>query len=114
MILQRVSYHKTIKVNDATENYILNEIKEINEILNKEKDLPKHDHNELYFTQEQINNLLTGKSGTDHNHDGTYYNKKQVVEVVNGLINQNQAEDEIVISQTRPSSYPKLWFKVIE
>lgn len=114
MIMQRVNYHVYIKVNDATENYLLSEVKEINKIINKEQDLPLHDHNDLYFTQEETNSLLTLKSGIDHDHDNKYYNKKQVIEVVNGLIDQNQAEDEIIISPEKPSSNHKLWFKVLD
>lgn len=114
MIMQRINYHTYIKVNDSTENYILSEIKEINKIINKEQELPLHDHNDLYFTQEETNVLLSKKSEIGHNHDNRYYSKKQVIEVVNGLIDQNKAEDEIAISPKKPVTNPKLWFKVLE
>lgn len=114
MILQKINYHKSIKINDATENFILQEIKEINELINKDKETPIHDHNDLYFTQEEVNTLLSGKSNTNHNHNGLYYLKKEVVDVVNNLIDKNQAEDEIEISYSKPNNNPKLWFKLLD
>lgn len=114
MILQRVNKHRTIKINDATENYILQEIKELNEAISKDKETPIHNHNDLYFTQEEVNTLLSNKSNLNHAHSNLYYDKKEVVELINGLINTNQAEDEIVISHVKPTNNPKIWFKLLD
>jgi hypothetical protein len=54
MILQKVDYHRNIKINDATENYILQEIKELNKAINKEDEYLDHNHDNLYFRQEEI------------------------------------------------------------
>jgi len=36
-----------------------------------------HDHDARYYTETEINTLLTGKSDTGHNHDGRYYTETQ-------------------------------------
>lgn len=114
MILQKIDYHRSIKINDATENYILQEIKEINKLINKEQETPIHDHDNLYFRQEEINALLSNKSNINHNHNSTYYNKSQTVELINNMIEANSDAEEICISYTKPDNEAKLWFKLLD
>ena len=34
--------------------------------------IPEHDHNDLYYSEDEIDSFLLLKSDTDHNHDTNY------------------------------------------
>lgn len=38
----------------------------------------EHDHNDLYYTEDEIDTQLAGKSNTDHAHDDRYYTESEI------------------------------------
>lgn len=44
----------------------------------------KHDHNDTYFTKDEINTKLIDKSDTDHTHDERYYTETEMDEKLTG------------------------------
>lgn len=49
-----------------------------------EKANEKHDHNDTYFTKDEINTKLIDKSDTDHTHDERYYTETEMDEKLTG------------------------------
>ena len=45
-----------------------------------------HTHDDRYYTESEVNTLLSGKSDTSHNHDDRYYTETEV----NNLLNNKQ------------------------
>lgn len=45
-----------------------------------------HNHNDIYYTKDEINNAMTTKSDTGHNHDGRYYTETEVDAKLNSKI----------------------------
>ena len=49
-----------------------------------------HSHNDVYYTESEIDEMLTGYSGTGHTHDGRYYTEAEIdskVSTLNTAIN---------------------------
>lgn len=51
--------------------------------------LGDHQHNDLYYTEAEIDGLLAGKSDTGHLHDDRYYTQAEVDALVAGLSQTN-------------------------
>ena len=45
-----------------------------------------HTHDDRYYTESEVNTLLSSKSDTSHNHDDRYYTEAEV----NNLLNNKQ------------------------
>lgn len=52
-----------------------------------------HTHDDRYFTEAEINNLLSGKSPTNHNHDNRYYTEAEVNGLLSGKANSSHTHD---------------------
>lgn len=46
--------------------------------------LVDHTHDDRYYTEGEVNTLLSGKSGTSHTHDDRYYTEAEVNALLNG------------------------------
>lgn len=44
-----------------------------------------HNHDDMYYTESEIDEFLAGKSNTDHNHDDRYYTETEINEKVSDL-----------------------------
>ena len=44
----------------------------------------RHDHDDRYFTETEVTDLLSGKSDTGHNHDDRYFTETEVTEKLSG------------------------------
>ena len=70
------------------------------------KSNPDHTHDERYYTETEINNLLNNKSNTDHTHDERYYTE---TEIDNKLKNISSSIPTTMTWESitgKPSSYP--------
>ena len=70
------------------------------------KSNPDHTHDERYYTETEINNLLNNKSNIDHTHDGRYYTE---TEIDNKLKNISSSIPTTMTWESitgKPSSYP--------
>lgn len=48
---------------------------------------PGHNHNDLYFTETEVTNLLAGKANSSHDHDNRYYTETEVNTILAGIVN---------------------------
>lgn len=113
MKIVEISHNRFIKTISSTESMLIEDVKRIFEILNKNSDGElSHNHDNRYYTEEEIDTMLKGYSGLKHNHNGTYYTKEEVVKTVNDAIEKSLGNDEIAISKTKPTKNEKIWFKV--
>jgi hypothetical protein len=44
-----------------------------------------HDHNDIYYTETEIDDLFTNFSHVDHTHDGRYYTETEIDAIIDGL-----------------------------
>lgn len=53
-----------------------------------------HNHDSLYYTESEINNLLAGKAASSHNHDDRYYTESEVNNLLNGKAPSAHTHDD--------------------
>ncbi|MCB0208012.1 MAG: hypothetical protein KDJ52_01705 [Anaerolineae bacterium] len=52
-----------------------------------------HDHDDRYYTETEVDGLLAGKSDTNHNHDSRYYTETEVDALLAGKSDTNHNHD---------------------
>ncbi len=52
-----------------------------------------HNHNATYYTEAEVNSLLSGKSDTSHTHDGRYYTETEVNSLLSGKSDASHTHD---------------------
>ena len=70
------------------------------------KSNPDHTHDDRYYTETEINNLLNGKSNTGHTHDDRYYTETEIdnkLKNISGSIPTTMTWENIT---GKPSTYP--------
>ena len=77
------------------------------DISNKPDSYPpsSHTHDDRYYTESEVNNLLGGKSDTGHTHDGRYYTESEVNNLLNGKASSSHTHTKSQITDF-PSSLP--------
>jgi len=65
-----------------------------------------HNHHELYYTEDEVDNLLIDKSSTSHLHDERYYTKAEVDALLNakGQVNSVVAGLNVTVDATDPAN----------
>lgn len=66
------------------------------------------DHDGRYYTEEEVNNLLSGKSNTSHNHDSRYYTESEISnllknkqdKIVTQIYTTNTVSDYVIVAKT--------------
>ena len=58
-----------------------------------------HNHDDRYYTESEINSLLSGKADWGHNHDDRYYTK-------------GQSDSRYLQSESDPHGFDSHWFSV--
>ncbi len=53
-----------------------------------------HRHDEIYYTETEINQFLSGKSNSGHNHDGRYYTETEINKLIQGKAALNHIHDD--------------------
>ena len=53
-----------------------------------------HLHDDRYFTESEMNNLLSGKSPTSHTHDDRYYTESEITNLLTGKANSSHTHDD--------------------
>lgn len=115
MKIIEVSRNKFIKSVDVIDTMLIEDIKNIFEILNKNSDGENsHNHDSRYYTEQEINEMLKNYSLLKHNHNGSYYQKEEVVKIINDTIKESLGYNEICISSESPKNNEKVWFKVLK
>jgi hypothetical protein len=82
----------------------------------KQKSDSDHSHNDIYYTENEIDNLLSVKSDVDHNHDASYdvngaannaFNaaKQYTDNVVSNMISNGTVDNKILAHDTSDSSH---------
>lgn len=67
-----------------------------------------HDHNDVYYTETEVDTLLTGKSDTGHTHDDRYYTETEVdnlLSEIGGGELTAPGSHEIYVDNGRTDSY---------
>lgn len=67
-----------------------------------------HTHDNMYYTETEVNNLLSGKSSTSHNHDSRYYTESEITnllknkqdKIVTQIYTTNTASDYVIVAKT--------------
>lgn len=54
-----------------------------------------HEHDGRYYTESEVNNLLSGKAAADHGHDGRYYTKTESDNLLNQKANSSHNHNGI-------------------
>ena len=75
------------------------------EELNNTKSNTTHTHDDRYYTETEVDNLLDGKSDTGHTHDGRYYTESEVNNLLNGKAPSSHTHTKSQITDF-PSSLP--------
>ena len=60
----------------------------------------RHDHDDRYFTETEVTDLLSGKSDTGHNHDDRYFTETEVTELLAGKSNTGHTHDGRYFTET--------------
>lgn len=64
-----------------------------------------HTHDERYYTEAEVNNLLNGKAASSHTHDERYYTEAEVNNLLNGKAASSHSHPASQISGL-PTSLP--------
>lgn len=63
-----------------------------------------HDHNSTYYTKTEVNNSLAGKSPTTHVHDDRYYTEVETNSLLNGKSNNGHTHDDRYYTEAETNS----------
>jgi hypothetical protein len=66
--------------------------------------LDDHNHNSLYYTETEVDTLLSGKSGTGHLHDDRYYTETETNTLLSGKSNTDHLHDDRYYTETESDS----------
>ncbi len=53
-----------------------------------------HTHDDRYYTEAEINNLLGGKANNSHSHDNRYYTEAEINSLLGGKANSSHSHDD--------------------
>ena len=70
------------------------------------KSNPDHTHDERYYTETEINNLLNNKSDTNHTHDERYYTETEIDNKLKNISSSIPTTMSWESISGKPSSYP--------
>ena len=70
-------------------------------------DLPVHGHNDLYYTEDETDALLSGKSGTGHIHDDRYYTETELDagQLDTRYYTENETDALLILRQSRRRAF---------
>ena len=63
----------------------------------------EHDHDGRYYTENEVNTLLSGKSDTGHDHDSRYYTENEVDTLLSGKSGTGHSHSEYLTVNDLPS-----------
>lgn len=59
-----------------------------------------HSHDDLYYTEAEVDALLANKSDTSHTHDGRYYTESEIDTLLAGKANTSHNHDDTYYTET--------------
>ncbi len=59
-----------------------------------------HNHDGKYYTETEINQLLSGKSDSAHNHDDRYYTESEIDQLFQNITNSSHTHDSRYYTET--------------
>jgi hypothetical protein len=68
--------------------------------------LPAHNHNDLYYTQDEIDDMFAGIEIPAHNHDASYYTKAETDTLLGGHYTKAEVDDLIGDIDVTPAIIP--------
>lgn len=74
-----------------------------------------HNHDDRYYTESEVNSLLSGKSDTGHNHDDRYYTEGELnTSGAGGAVHWNNVTNKptIISTEVDPYGFDSHWFSV--
>ena len=66
---------------------------EVNTLLSG-KAATSHTHDDRYYTESEVNTLLSGKAATSHTHDDRYYTESEITSLLSGKAETSHTHDD--------------------